>query len=121
MTISEASKQYGVSEDTLRYYEKIGLVTSHRRPSGIRTYEEDDIARLEFVKCMRSAGMEIESLKRYMELLKKGDSTILERKQLLIEERAKLQEKKNAIETSLKRLDYKIENYEKLFSKGKKQ
>jgi DNA-binding transcriptional MerR regulator len=72
MTISEISKKFDVSEDTLRYYEKIGLVTAHRRESGIRDYQEDDIKRLEFVKCMRNAGMEIEPLQRYLKLIEQG-------------------------------------------------
>ena len=52
LSIAEAAKKFDLSEDTLRYYEKIGLATSHRRPSGIRFYDENDCARLEFVKCM---------------------------------------------------------------------
>jgi len=122
MTISEVSKQFSVSEDTLRYYEKIGLVTAHRRASGIRDYQEDDIKRLEFVKCMRNAGMEIEPLQRYLKLIEQGSSTMAERKAILIKERENLIAKKEAIETSLKRLDYKIANYEKIFgTKEEKQ
>jgi MerR family transcriptional regulator, aldehyde-responsive regulator len=118
LTIAQVAKKYNVSEDTLRYYEKITLVTSHRRPSGIRYYDAEDLLRLEFIKCMRDAGVSVEALLRYMTLLGQGDSTIKERKELLIEQRGELLEKKRLIEHSLERLNYKIDNYERLMAKG---
>ena len=117
LSISEASSTYELSEDTLRYYEKVGLAKSHRKESGIRYYDEDDQARLEFIKCMRNAGVSVEALIRYMKLLEQGDSTIPERKALLAEQRDELIKKRAAIETSIERLNYKIANYDKIFKK----
>lgn len=81
MKIAEVSKRYGVSTDTLRYYERIGLLRHvPRNKSGIRDYDEASCNAVEFVKCMRDAGMSIESLVEYMELLEQGDETTAARK-----------------------------------------
>lgn len=85
MKIAEVSKRYGVSTDTLRYYERIGLLRHvPRNKSGIRDYDEASCNAVEFVKCMRDAGMSIESLVEYMELLEQGDETTAARKELLL-------------------------------------
>lgn len=61
MKIMEVSERYGISSDTLRYYERIGLIPPvNRNKSGIRNYNEIDVRRVEFIKCMRSAGLPIE-------------------------------------------------------------
>lgn len=117
LSIAEAAQRFAISADTLRYYEKVGLVTSHRRPSGIRYYNQEDVSRLEFVKCMRDAGVSVEALIHYLQLFAQGDSTIAERKALLIEQRDELLKKKALIEQSLKRLDYKIDNYDSLLAR----
>lgn len=76
MRIAEVSKQFGISADTLRYYERIGLLSHvHRNESGIRDYGEQDLARIRFVKCMRGANVSIEALIEYMELFEGGDAT----------------------------------------------
>jgi DNA-binding transcriptional MerR regulator len=123
MTISEVGDKYGFSADTLRYYEKIGLLTSHRRESGIRYYEEDDLQRLAFIKCMRAAGVSIETLQEYLALFKKGDSTYEERKQLLVRERSRLLEKRKQLDETIDHLNWKIEHYDEIChaKKGEKQ
>ena len=91
MKISEASEQSGISSDTLRYYERIGLLPSvNRNKSGIREYSELDLRRVEFVKCMRSVGLPIEVLIEYYRLVQQGGQTIGARKEILIEQRAQL-------------------------------
>ena len=88
MRIAEVSKQFGISADTLRYYERIGLLSHvHRNESGIRDYGEQDLARIRFVKCMRGANVSIEALIEYMQLFAEGDSTVAARKALLEEQR----------------------------------
>ena len=84
MKIAEVSKQYGLSADTLRYYERIGLLPSvTRNASGVRDYGEQDCARVQFVKCMRGAGVSIEALIEYMQLFEQGEHTAAARKTLL--------------------------------------
>ena len=76
MKISEVSKKYNITIDTLRYYEKIGLLPSiQKNSSGIRIYSREDCKKIEFIICMRSAGLSIEVLKKYLELCKLGDKT----------------------------------------------
>lgn len=114
MTITEVSKKYELSADTLRYYERIGLIPGvNRNKSGNRDYTEEDCRWVEFIKCMRSAGLPIEVLIDYVTLFQQGDETIAARKELLNEQRKQLIEKMEAIKKTLDRLDYKIETYEK--------
>ena len=121
MTISEVSKKYNLTQDTLRYYEKIGILSNvPRNKSVIRNYDENSCRRIEFVKCMRDEGVEIEALLEYMQLFEKGKSTAKRRKEILEEQREKLLEKQKNITVSLERLDYKIELYNDIVS-GKKK
>lgn len=114
MTIAEVSKKFGLSQDTLRYYERIGLVPGiSRSKSGIRDYSEEDCRWIEFIKCMRNAGLPIEVLIEYVALFQKGDETIAARKELLTEQRKLLAEKMDEMKKTLERLDYKIESYER--------
>lgn len=113
MTISEVSEKYEVSPDTLRYYERIGLIPSVRRNTkGIRDYREEDCNWVGFIKCMRSAGLPIEALLEYMTLFQQGDETIQARKELLIEQRRQLQARLEEMKKTLERLDHKISLYE---------
>ena len=121
MTIAEISKKYNVTPDTIRYYEKIGLLpTIPRTKNGIRNFDEQSCRWLEFIKCMRSAGMEIEILMQYISLYRKGKSTVNERKKLLEGQREKLLEKQKNINQTIERLNYKIELYEEITS-GKRK
>lgn len=121
MTIAEVSKKYDITPDTIRYYEKIGLLPKiPRTTNGIRDFDEKSCRWIEFIKCMRNAGMEIEILQKYITLFKQGRKTIDDRKSLLEEQRRKLLEKKENINNTLKRLDYKIELYDEIIS-GKRK
>lgn len=121
MTIAEASKKVNLSADTLRYYERIGLIPEiNRSKSGIRNYTERDLNRIEFVKCFRNSGVSIEILIEYMKLLKKGDSTIEDRKQLLISQREVIQKRLDEIQNAFERLNFKIYNYEKFLIEREK-
>ena len=113
MKIQEVSERYGLSADTLRYYERIGLLpTVNRTESGIRDYNELDIRRVDFIKCMRSAGLPLEVLIDYMSLVQQGDSTIETRKEILREQRALLATRIAEMQKTLDLLDHKIQVYE---------
>ena len=121
MTIAEVSKKYDLTPDTLRYYERIGLISNvPRNKSGIRNYDEKSCKRIEFIKCMRNAGVEIEILIEYMNLLEEGSTTAMARKNLLEEQREKLLEKQKNITATIDRLNYKIEIYNDIVS-GKRK
>jgi DNA-binding transcriptional MerR regulator len=113
MRISEVSQQSGISSDTLRYYERIGLIPPvNRNESGNRDYSELDLRRVEFVKCMRSAGLPLEVLIEYYGLVQQGDQTIAARKQILVAQREKLLAKMAEIQKTLDLVDYKISVYD---------
>jgi DNA-binding transcriptional MerR regulator len=113
MTITEVAEKYDITADTLRYYERIGLIPPvPRNNSGIRNYDEESCRWVELMRCMRKAGVQIEALIEYVALFHQGDSTVDARKQILKEQRNQLAEKMDDIQTSLNRLDEKIERYE---------
>lgn len=115
MRIAEVSKQYDISADTLRYYERIGLLPRvHRNASGVRDYDETDLARVKFIKCMRGANVSIEALIEYMQLFAEGDATLAARKAILEEQRDLVRERIAEMQAGLDRLDYKIAHYEDL-------
>ena len=119
MTISEVSQRTGITQDTLRYYERIGLIPKvKRRPNGIRDYSEEDCRWIELARCMRSAGVTIEALIEYCVLAQKGDATITARKELLMEERENLTAKIEEMQRALERLHYKIQRYEEAEKTG---
>lgn len=114
MNIKQVSEAKGISPDTLRYYEKIGLIPPvHRTKGGIRDYTEEDLNWVDFTICMRNAGLSIESLIEYNKLCKQGDQTIAARKQLLMTERQHLIQKIDEMQECLTRLHKKIENYDR--------
>lgn len=80
---------------------------------GIRDYTDEDCRWVEFIKCMRGAGLPIEVLIEYVGLFQQGDATIEVRKELLIEQRKQLIARMEDMQKTLERLDYKIESYEK--------
>lgn len=121
MRIAEVSKKYNLTEDTIRYYEKIGLIPRvPRTKSGIRDFDDESCRWIEFIKCMRNSGMTIEVLTEYINLYKQGDKTIEARKKLLIEQKEKLLSKQEEIANTIKKLEYKIEIYNEI-AKGERK
>ena len=113
MTIKEVGEKYGISQDTLRYYERVGMIPAvTRTPGGIRDYQESDLKWVELAGCMRSAGLPVEAIIEYVKLYQEGDSTIPARLQLLVEQRENLLEQRRRIDATLDRLNYKIARYE---------
>ena len=120
MTIAEVSKTFGLTADTLRYYERVGMIPHVTRTAGgVRDYRESDINWVELAVCMRSAGMPVEAMIEYVRLFREGDATIPARLQLLTEQRERLEEKKAQIDSTLERLNYKISRYEEAVKTGK--
>lgn len=113
MKIAQVSKQYGLSPDTLRYYERVGLLPPiNRNGSGLRDYSDLDVRRVEFIKCMRAAGLPVEVLIDYFELVQQGDETIAARKEILVAQRAALAARMADMQKTLDLLDHKISIYE---------
>lgn len=120
MTIKEVSEILNISQDTLRYYEKIGMIPPVKRTvGGIRNYQEEDIGWIQLVTCMRNAGLPIKMMIDYLNLYQQGDSTIQTRYNLLKEQREKLLEQRKQIDETLEKLNYKIARYEVAVETGK--
>lgn len=113
MTIKEVSEKYGISPDTLRYYERSGMIPPvSRTSSGRRDYQSDDLEWVEQAVCMRNAGLPVDALSEYVRLCRMGDTTFPQRLQLLMQQRQSLLQQQKQISDSLYRLDYKIRRYE---------
>lgn len=113
MTIAEVAKKYVLTPDTLRYYERIGLLPNIARSSGgIRDYSEEDCRWVEYIKCMRSAGVSVETLVEYVTLFHQGKETIPARKKLLLEQREQIVAKIEELNALLAKLNWKLDGYE---------
>ncbi len=121
MTIAEVSKEYNLTPDTIRYYEKEGLIPRvPRNKSGIRDFDENSCRWIEFIKCMRNAGLSIEVLSKYVKLMGEGPKTASERKKLLEDQRDILLKKQKDINETIDRINHKIQIYDDIV-KGKRE
>lgn len=113
MTISEVAKKFGISTDTLRYYERIGLIPPVKKnKSGRREYTELDCGWVEFTMKMKKAGLSLESLIEYIALWRQGESTEAARKAILFDEREKLEQRIAEDQATLEILNAKIDYYD---------
>ena len=120
MTVKEVSEKYNIPQDTLRYYERIGMIPKVTRTSGgIRNYQKEDLEWVELAICMRSAGLPVEVMAQYVKLNQEGDITIPDRLELLKKQREVLHEQRKQLDATLDRLNYKIERYEHAVDTGK--
>jgi DNA-binding transcriptional MerR regulator len=111
----EVSERYAISPDILRYYERIGLIPPvHRNSSGIHDYDELDLKRVDFIKFMRGAGLPVETLIEYMNLVKQGDKTVPARKEILKEQRGQVSIRLQELYKTLDLLDRKIKDYDRI-------
>ena len=119
MTIKEVCEKYNLTADTLRYYERVGMIPPVTRTAGgIRDYLEEDLKWVELAKCMRSAGLPVEAMIEYLKLFQQGDETISARLSLLREQMELLEDKEAQIKKTKERLQYKIERYEEALRTG---
>ena len=119
MTIKEVCEKYDITPDTLRYYERVGVIPEvSRTKGGIRDFTEEDIKWVENAICMRSAGVPVEMLIEYVKLFQEGDSTIEARRNLLVEARVAVQENLNKFQATMDRLNNKISRYDEAMKTG---
>lgn len=120
MTISEVSEKFGITQDTLRYYEKAGIIPRiARTPGGVRDYQPEDLGWIEHVVCLRNAGMPVESLVEYLRLSQQGDDTFSERLELLKEQKENLKMQQRKLQDAMDRLDFKISRYQAAVKTGR--
>jgi DNA-binding transcriptional MerR regulator len=111
-SIAQAAARSGLSIDTLRYYERIGLVEPPARDSGgRRTYTDEDLGWLGFLTRLRTTGMPIRMMREYAQLRHRGVGTAGKRMQILVDHRAGVRDRIAELQSCLDVLDYKIANY----------
>ncbi len=122
MTIGEVGQQVDVTVDTLRYYEKIGLIEHVPRVGGKRDYQEEHVERIRFILCMKKAGFALEDIISFIALYKKGEQTLDQRLCLLLKQKQILLKELQQKEQVLDFLNYKIDLYtQKKEVKGKRK
>jgi DNA-binding transcriptional MerR regulator len=108
----QVAEQTGFSLDTLRYYERIGLLDDIARNSGgQRVFTEDDVAWLRILRCLRDTGMPIQRMVRYAELARGGDETVAERLEVLREHDRDIDDKIAHLRVEQEHIRAKIEYY----------
>lgn len=119
--IGELAKATGVSEHTLRFYEKEGLVVPQRDQNNVRVYTEENRQWIEFIMHMKATGMSIETLKRYTECWALGDEGLKDVIEMLMEHRIGVLEKLETYQKNLDLLDTKIQFYQDNLEKSEKE
>ncbi|OBR96514.1 HTH-type transcriptional regulator AdhR [Clostridium ragsdalei P11] len=117
--IGEFSKKIGLSIDTLRYYEKLGLIYPERNKINRRIYSEKDVEWLKFIIRLKETNMPIKDIQYYSKLRYEGDKTLEERLKLLEEQMDRLTFEKSKIEENILHLEKKINTYKKMIAKTK--
>jgi DNA-binding transcriptional MerR regulator len=110
----QVAEQTGFSLDTLRYYERIGLLDDIARNSGgQRVFTEGDVAWLRILRCLRDTGMPIQRMVRYAELARGGDDTVPERLEVLREHDRDIDEKIAHLRVEQDHIRAKIDHYQR--------
>lgn len=113
MTIGQISKKYNISQDTLRYYEKIGLLKNIKKVNGKRNYSQENEKTLKFIICMKNAGFNLTNIIKFLTLYEQGNSTLDKRIEMLLKQKEKLQEEIHQKEKTMQFLNYKIDYYKR--------
>lgn len=119
-TIKEVQEKFGLPASTLRFYEKEGILPPIGRDSGgRRSYSEPELEWLQLVVALRDTGMTMDHVKNYVELVKQGDATLHERRQILLEHKQDVERKMNQTLEHLEKINRKMAVYD-LLAHGKK-
>ena len=111
-TIKEAAMRSGVSVDTLRYYERIGLLPRvGRAPNGHRRYTGFDLGWIHLLNLLRNTGMSIQEMLKFVRLEQQGSNALPLQVEILKSHRASLLQHVQELQTSLEALDEKISYY----------
>ncbi|RJQ79201.1 MerR family transcriptional regulator [Pseudonocardiaceae bacterium YIM PH 21723] len=114
-SIAEVAESSGLSIDTLRYYERIGLIDPPVRDSGgRRRYTDDDLRWIEFLNKIKLTGMSIKTMREYAALRKFGDASAGRRKQIMLDQRTDVLSRIAELQSCLDVLNYKIDNYQRV-------
>lgn len=120
-SIGEVAQLTGLTTYTLRYYEKEGLLPSIRKnSSGVRRYNEQDLAVLEVLECLKSMGLPLREIKKYLDLRQKGDETLYDRLQIFLRHKKRIEDQMEALKSGLEKINFKIKYFEAALQSGEK-
>ena len=118
-SIQDISKKTGLTISTLRYYDKEGLFPNlERKESNYRVFTELELETLKIIACFKKAGLSILEIRKYMELIQKGDDTLKERLDIMVHQKEALEKQKKEIEESIACVEWKISYYEQALQDG---
>ena len=118
-SIQDISKKTGLTISTLRYYDKEGLFPNlERKESNYRVFTELELETLKIIACFKKAGLSISEIRKYMELIQKGDETLKERLDIMVHQKEALEKQKKEIEESIACVEWKISYYEQALQDG---
>ncbi|AIQ63457.1 hypothetical protein PSTEL_10550 [Paenibacillus stellifer] len=113
-TIKEVTELFGMSSYTLRYYEKEGLLPPvHRTENGRRQYDESDLSRIRMIRCMKAAGMSLESIKEFNRLSLNGEPALKEKQSVIRQQKELIENQIRDYQGLLKLLNRKLEHYDR--------
>ena len=119
MTVKDVCEQFGITADTLRYYEKVGAIPKvARSKGGIREYDEEALGWVRNAVCLRKAGVSVEAIAEYVRLFEMGDETLRDRLELLVGERDGLKAQLDELTAAVELLDWKISRYREAVKTG---
>lgn len=117
-SIKEVAEKLNISQYTLRYYEREGLIPSvQRNNNGRRVYTDADLGWLQIVCCMRATGMSISYIKKYVDLCISSKDTLDERRKIMLEQKEIIEEEIKKYTDLLELVNMKLDYYDKKVSK----
>lgn len=117
-SIKQVADMMGVTTSTLRYYDQEGLLPDVERKNGIRVFEDKDFKWLRVLNCLKNTNMPIKKIKEYCDLAQKGDSTLNERYNLILEQKENILSQIKQLEYYLKEVEYKEWYYKQAIKDG---
>ncbi|RWE23607.1 MAG: MerR family transcriptional regulator [Mesorhizobium sp.] len=115
MLISEAASASGLTIDTIRYYEKLGLLPKiARRRDGRRDFSAENVDWLILLFSLRETGMPMERMRYFAQLYRRGDETLSERKAVLLDHAQHLDMRRAGLDRCAELLAYKLRRYDEM-------
>lgn len=117
-SISQVCERTGFSADTLRFYEKAGLLPGVMRRGGRRVYSENNLLVVNLIDCLKKTGMPIAEIAEFMRLTTKGDKTVKKRLAMMRRRETAAKAQLSAIQASLAHIEFKVWYYETAAKEG---
>lgn len=117
-TIGQVAKQFDLPISTLRYYDKLGLLSNVERSGGIRQFGEKDIETLKVIECLKKSGLKLKDIKQYLDWCKMGNATLNMRQELFIKQQEYVEQEIAQLQKTLAMLHYKCWYYEQAIKYG---